>query len=119
MLPALSVSKSVSAYSPSPCPKLKMTFVVAAVTVASERVKTAVAATALIRRSGGNFIETIPTGAGCRVKKVFATSRSSQSSLRNFIGQWDERILLLWRIRLELRRIGSGGARSWERGGKS
>jgi hypothetical protein len=50
MLPALSVSKSVSAYSPSFPPKLKMTFVVAAVAVASERAKTAVAATALIRK---------------------------------------------------------------------
>src|SRR5439155_12459517 len=77
----LSVSKSVSAYSPSSSSKLKMTFVVAAVAAASESAKTAVAATALIRRQVGDFMETIPTGAGRRVKHVFVKSRSSQSRL--------------------------------------
>src|SRR5438045_1293600 len=36
-------------------------------------------------------METIPTDLGRRVKKVLATSRSSQSRFKNFVGQWDER----------------------------
>src|SRR5205823_9017368 len=70
MLPALSVSKSVSAYSPSSSSQLKMTSVVAAEIVASERKKIAVPATAPMR-TVGDVMQIIPTGAGRRVKNLF------------------------------------------------
>src|SRR5205823_7446461 len=76
MLPALSVSKSVSAYSPSSSSQLKMTSVVAAEIVASERKKIAVPATAPMR-TVGDVMQIIPTGAGRRVKNLFCSHDTS------------------------------------------
>src|SRR6267142_5144953 len=72
MLLASSVSKSVSAYSPSSSSKLKMTFVVCAVALAIEKAKTEVATTAPIRKQIGVFIVIIPPEPGFQVKNVLA-----------------------------------------------
>src|SRR6266513_736448 len=79
MLPALSVSKSVSAYSPSFSSKLKMTSVITAVAVATERTNAAVATTALMRKAG-DFMQIIPATADRRVKSFLRSDKSAERS---------------------------------------
>src|SRR5439155_18846908 len=82
MLPALSVSKSVSAYSPSSSAQLKMTSVVVAVAAARERTKSAIVAMALIGKLLGDFMKITPPGACPGVKHILVRLRSSQPVAR-------------------------------------